>query len=342
MTRCRQGLTWIELIASVTAVGVVAALLAPALADVRRRGKDTLCLQNLARIAQASIVYAAADAEEQAIPVHPQVYNPDISGSLRLTVARFAWGGKSGRGREGTDSFFWGTAKWKGPATRPLNKILYGNVFPDYRTNPGPGFANWRRDEQLGLPVYRCPSDNGYTGINSASWAASGLTGSDHYGTSYAANCLWIYVPGSQSPYSSNSPYLHRLSDVVNSVQTIYYLENCGRYAFWAEPQGQGCGGAQQGVVHGWHGLHWVFNTAFVDGHVEPVKMKGLQNPHLGRYPAGEYYYWHCVIIRGDNWQLDTLPLAPVESSIPVNPPRDGGQEGDDAERPRLAVPEIR
>jgi prepilin-type processing-associated H-X9-DG protein len=310
-----------ELIAIVSAVALLTALLAPAVADVSRRGKDTICLQNLARIAQASIVYAARDPDEQAIPIHPQAYDPTVAAYLRRLIPSYVWGGKSGRGEVGADPLFWGTGNGKGPATRPLNKILYGDVFPDYSLNPGPGFANWKIDERLDLSVYRCPSDSGYTGLHWSSFKESKLTSYDHYGTSYAANILWIFR-GSDSNCNgpccqSNSPYLHALSDIVNPVQTIYYLENCGRYAFWADLPGQpSCGGSFETTVNGWHGQPWLFNAAFVDGHVEPIRLRGFGSPRLGHYPDGNYNNWHCVIVRGDEWQLDTLPLDPTDTSI--------------------------
>ncbi|MHC4064687.1 MAG: hypothetical protein ACYSUI_09330 [Planctomycetota bacterium] len=344
----RHGITLIELVVAASAFMLLAAMLAPALADARRRGKDTLCLQNLARIAQASIVYAAADADEQAIPTHPRVHDPQIDASRRRAIPAYAWGGKSGHGKEGSDPLFWGTGRGKGPATRPLNEILYGDVFPDYSLNPGPGFANWKNDERLDLSVYRCPSDSGYTGPHYTSFKNSGLTSYDHYGHSYAANVLWMFTAGTGNCGGpccmSLSPYLRALSDIVNPVETVYYLENCGRYAYLADPQGYGCGPGPypDAVVHGWHGLDWIFNVAFVDGHVAPVKMKGYQNPHLGRYPVGDYSYWHCVIIRGDNWQFDTLPLEPVVSTISCGAARERCKEGDGTGGAQASIPDLR
>lgn len=334
MRKHDHAITLIELVATVSAIALLAAMLAPALADVSRRGKDTVCLQNLARIAQASIVYASEDENEQAIPVHPQIMDPFTAEELRRAIGAYCWGGKSGRGRESSDDWAWGTVRHKGPATRPLNRILYGEVFPEYYSDPGPDFINWTRDTELDLPVYRCPSDNGYTGIHYASWEDSRLTSYDHYGNSYAASLLWIYVPG-VGICMSNSPFLHRLSDIVNPLQTVYYMENCGRYAWLADPVDPGCDVGRPEVVKGWHGQPWLFNAAFVDGHVEPTHMRGYRNPHLGHYPEqggwdDPYFYWRCVIIRGDNWQLDTLPLRPVLTSIPCSGCRDGDVDLDD------------
>ena len=341
MNRHRQALTLIELVATVSAFALVAALLAPALADVSRRGKDTVCLQNLARIAEASIVYAAEDPDGQAVPVHPKMDDATMPEGVRRATPVYAWGGKSGCGAEGSDSLFWGTGRDKGPVTRPLNRILYGDVFPDYRYNPGPGFSNWKSDEQLDLSIYRCPSDNGYTGIHYDAWEASGLTSYDHYGTSYAPSALWIISDG----YCvANSVLLHRLSDIVNPSTTVYYQENCSRYTWLADPVDPSCDVGRPEVVKGWHGQPWLFSVAFVDGHAARTRMRGYRNPDLGHYPGGGYYCWHCVIIRGDDWQIDTLPLEPVATTIPCSGGQDDSppQEGGCAAGARPCAPDVR
>jgi len=324
------------------------------LAGAGRRGKDTVCLQNLARIAQASITYAAEDPDEQAVPVHPLMESNLINAGLRRTLATACYGGKSGRGREGSDQMFWGTARGKGPATRPLNRILYGDVLPGYESNPGPGSANWKNDEVLELSFYRCPSDSGYPGaLHLSAWRDSRLTSFDHYGTSYAAATLWIYVPGAVdcppgipgNCCHSNSAFLHRLTDVPNPQESVYYLENCGRFAYYADPVDvTGCGIGAAGVVSGWHGQPWLFNAAFVDGHVAATQIRGYRSPRPGHYPddggwGDPYMYWRCVIIRGDLWQFDTLPLHPVESSIPCSFARGCGDAGERQDHAR-PIPE--
>ncbi|MCP4246554.1 MAG: hypothetical protein GY778_05855 [bacterium] len=313
------------------------AMLTPTLAGVRGRSKQTVCLQNLARIAEGSIVYATADPDDQAVPVHKEVVKSYHTGASRREIGRMAWGGKSGRGAEDGNNYFWATPGKKGPATRALNRIIYGDVFPDYEYDPGPGAINWLRDASLDLPVYRCPSDNGYTGDPlSNSWRDSGLTAYDHYGNSYAANVLWIFVVpdtgcglgGGEPCCESASPFLNRLGDISNPAQTIYYLEACGRFAFIAGPQGlpgDECGSVNPDVVHGWHGQPWQFSAAFVDGSARAVNIRGYKNFRLGHYPecigwSDCHRYWQCVIIRGDDWQLDTLPLEPIRTTVPCRP----------------------
>ncbi|MCP4246553.1 MAG: hypothetical protein GY778_05850 [bacterium] len=318
----RNGLTLVESLAAAAAIALTITMLAPALAGVRGRSKQTVCLQNLARIAEASIVYATADPDDQAVPIHRHVPSPYASGEIRRALAAVGWGGKSGLGMFGGDQYFWGTVKDMGPADRLLNKILYGDVFPDYSNNPGPGGVNWWRDASLDLSVYRCPSDGGYTGIHDWEWRASRLSAFDHYGNSYVAATFFAAAPPGSPNCLSTSVYWHALGDIVNPARTLYYIETCGRWAYTAAPQGNPgvqCGsGNTSEIVHGWHGQPWQFNAAFVDGHAAPIHMRGFQNPPLGHYPdsdgwADQYAYWHCGIVRGDGWQLDALPLPPVQ-----------------------------
>ena len=70
--------------------------------------------------------------------------------------------------------------------------------------------------------------------------------------------------------------------------------------------------------------------------------MKGYENPQLGHYPGGDYDYWACVIIRGNNYQLDTLPLMPVETTIPCGWLRSGPEQADECRtRPQGVVSDI-
>ncbi len=338
----RLALSLVELTSVVSAVALLAAVLAPALADAGRRGKSTVCLQNLGRIAQASIVYAGQDPDEQAIPVHPTMSATYLGAEYQRMVSAVAYGGKSGRGLDRGSYYFWGTAEHRGPATRPLNRVLYGNVFPDYAENTGSDEVNWTRDTQLDLSVYRCPSDSGYTGIHYTSWRYSGMSSYDHYGSSYAANVFWTFSYN-EGVCKSNGTLLHRLSDIVNPAETLYYLENCGRFAFLADPQGlpgHECGQAPQATVGGWHGRAWTFNVSFVDGHADAIRIKGYENPDLGHYPGEDYEHWDCTIVRGSGWQMDTLPLPPVPSTIPCGTGRCGDSDCPD-DAASLVTPDV-
>ena len=327
MQKQRHAITSVELVAVVTTVVLVLGVLAPVLASGRRQSKKSVCLYNLARIAQASVTYTSTDPDENAIPVHPGVANAAAPSIGRRAIAHYGWGGKSGQGEYLSSTDFWGTAAGRGPATRPLNPVVYGHEFPDYAHKPGPDFVNWRRDAELDLPVYRCPSDSGYAGIHYLDWRDGGRSSYDEYGTSYGANVMWIFYVGGGF-CESNSPFARRLTEIVDPVHTILYQENCGLFAYRACPQGspgQECdlGSGDTSTVRGWHGRPWWFNAAFVDGHADTIHMRGYDNPRLGRYPycdpddpEASFGIWKCVIIRGRNWQKDTLPLVPAPTDI--------------------------
>lgn len=328
----RLGTTLMEVITSVGVVAVLSTLLLPTLGDARRQGKAVHCLANLERLGAASAIYANIDTSENAIPVHPRI------GLVPGAMGEFEWGGKAGRGEAQISAnpltSKWGTAEGRGPATRGLNAVLYGDVFQNYRDNPGPDKMNWLHDATLDLDVFNCPSDSGYAGHHRLSWRSSKLTSFDHYGTSYAANTSWIGVPGGDCALSSNSPFLKPVSRVPNPAQTVLFQENCGRYAWrvnYGGPFDGGCSSLSgalgpdiERIILGWHGRSWMFQTAFVDGHARDVRMIGhLQpEPRLGRYPpykgsaVTSHLFWHCVILRGPGWQLDTLPAPPVQTSF--------------------------
>ena len=330
-TGCRRrGVSLMELAALSASVVVLSALLLPALHEGRRQSKELRCLANLGRIAEASMVYASQDPSDFVIPQHERV------GTDGVSLGEYEWGGKSGMGQPvaGTDltSSVWGTAEGRGPATRPLNKIIYGDVFPDHRDDPGAIGANWLDDARLELDVFHCPADYGYTGHHYTAWRDSGLTSYDHYGNSYMSNAMWIGVPGADCRLESNGPFLRPLSRVPVPAMTLLYLENCGRFAWRANYGIDGCGSLSstrgsdvETDVRGWHGQMWTFQAVFVDGHVGTIRMEGHTHPQpfLARYPNCRdelercHEYWQCVIIRGPGWHLDTLPAPPIPTGLP-------------------------
>lgn len=329
--------TPIELLATVATIGLALSLLLASVATTREKNRSAVCLANLKGVATASLVYAADDPREMAIPVPATMLDTRMDPHLRRAIPAYGYGGRAGSGKE-MGKAFWGTGDGLGPARRPLNEFIYKDRFLDYKDNPGPGSANWTHDTKLELNIFRCPSDTGYRGIHYRAWKESGLSSYDHYGTSYAANVYWIAARRashrSDSPSDgacmSNSPFLRPLSRVPRPSNTLYYEENAGRFAFYAAPQGLpesgDCGGPLEGIVHSWHGAEdgeradnrdWLFNVSFVDSHTGTVKMKGYQNPRLSEYPYLDHDHWRCVIIRGPGYQRDTLPSPPVAIPIP-------------------------
>ncbi|MCP4246038.1 MAG: prepilin-type N-terminal cleavage/methylation domain-containing protein [bacterium] len=345
--RYRSAFTLVELLVVVSIIALLISILLPSLRCAREQTKSAVCIANLKGIATASLTYASDDETEASIPIHEAIFRPNLEPDERRLLAAHVWGGKSGRGKEGDNLYFWGTFTGRGPAGRPLNKFLYKSGFTDYRLNAGTAAANWKKDENLDLGLFRCPSDTGYKGIHWKSWKDSGLTSYDHYGNSYACNILWVFSGGPnwkgciEPPCcKSLSPILRPLSRIPNPSNTLYYEENVGRYTFWAEPQGKGACGATPFpniIVGGWHPCRgqggkgdWTYNVSFADAHAGAVRMKGHQSPELSHYPTcgGRppeqcYEFWQCVITRGPGYQRDTLPSPEVQTTLPCSTARE-------------------
>ncbi|MCH8252963.1 MAG: hypothetical protein IID36_10975 [Planctomycetes bacterium] len=352
-TRIRA-FTLVDAVVCTLVLFVVPAIVLPSVAGIGRSSKDSRCLANMGRIAYANAVYAAQDPANMAIPVHAAFV--DKQGLEPLFIGPYEWGGKSGVGKAAVPDDVltsrYGTAQGFGPARRPLNDIVYGDVFEDYTDDPGEGNKNWIADTMLDLDVNRCPSDSGYGGIHTPDFRDERRTSYDHFGTSYGANMFMVGSTGGGC-MSSNSPYLHRMSEIISPSTTLAYQENVGRFAWAAEEDPCAFLNGIPGTVRGWHGKDWTFNAAFLDGHADAIYMRGYRAVPLGAYPPflmgggscpctppschsnefpGSFQIYRCVIIRGEGWQKDTLPTAPVMTQLKTSgtsgrPSYEGGLE---------------
>ena len=317
------GHSLVDVLTGVVLLGALSSIVLLAGGVTGRDSKEMVCLNNLRRIGYANLMYAAEDAGNAALPVHKLQFQQDPQNPT--FIGAYEWGGKAGRGEPGYrpgpggDQFFltsrYGTMANFGPSTRPLNPIIYPGGFKDHN----PGFSGFDRlgaanDTMLDLPIFRCPSDSGYTGNHCVAFRDEGLTSYDHYGTSYNANNFMTSFVGG-GPIYSNSPYLHRLSDIRNPKRTVAYQENAGRFA-WAAPEP--CDFLQpglQGTSRGWHGKDWTFNAAFIDGHADTIYMRSYTNPKIFE-DVEDQEGSRCIIIRGDRWQLDTLPTPRISTGL--------------------------
>ncbi|NOT02388.1 MAG: prepilin-type N-terminal cleavage/methylation domain-containing protein [Phycisphaerales bacterium] len=322
----RLGFTLVELLVTISIIALLITILLPSLKTAREQARTVVCLSSMKGVAIASNTYATADRNEQAIPVHPLTGGPDTGAD----VGSYDWGGKSGIGepRAGSDIMTsrWGTANGRGPATRPLNTVIAKTTFTDFRDDPGVNQANWFSDTRLDLGHYRCPSDRGYTGHHFQSWRHSRLSSYDFYGTSYAANSIWCAVHQNQCVIKSWGPFLRPMTRIPNPANTVYYIENCGRFAWRSnlKKTQNDCWTATDGPhfsqtselqpVKGWHGKLWHFVTGFVDGHVAMVKIDGFlwPPPIIPVDIHGDQILARCHVIRGHGWQFDVLPAPPV------------------------------
>jgi hypothetical protein len=339
----RQAFTLAELAAVVVCVGLLIAIVEPSLDAARERSKSAVCLEHMRAIGAASNVYMENDPNGLGIPVHERQSTQDPADPT--FIGAYEWGGKSGIGRpgfvdgpsEGEFAYIsskYGTKAGFGPATRPLNDILYPHGFRD-NLYPFYDRAAAFNDTQLVLDAYRCPADDGPAGGGHCpDWVINQARSSyDHFGNSYAAN---LFMTGSSSggEMLSNSPYLRPVSRVPNPARTINYEENIGRWAWACRREIDDCQWIGPGVdpgptkaIRGWHGKDWTFNHAYVDGHVGTRKIYVEGTEDAEGY-ANHYYnelvfddpqqqeYNRCIIIRGRGWQKDTLPDDPIPTGL--------------------------
>lgn len=337
----KRSFTLVELSVAASLLATALAILLTPVRSIRQQDRLAACLANLRAIGAASLAYAADDPSEFLIPV------PDFS-VLPGGAGTFEWGGKAGRGEPTQSghpaSSVFGTAAWRGPAHRPLNRILYRGEITDWNpvngsAQPGPGEINYLNDANLDLDAYRCPADSGYAGggfyfrgvrhldLPETPFVTSGLSGYDHYGNSYAANTFTV---GNGGSLWSNSPYFVPLSRIPHPGRTLAYQEVPSRCVWlWGDWDGSGCEFTQReqmcvgndAAIPGWHERNFNFNVTFVDGHAASVEMRGCMrpSPNLGAVNYGGlcgdgYDSCMCITVRGPGWSLDILPADRVRT----------------------------
>lgn len=348
--RRQGGFTLIELLVVIAIIALLIAILLPSLEAARRTAKQNACLSHIKNIGTSSRVYEADDPSGFGIPVHPLQYDIVNQGQPTF-IGAYEWGGKSGIGGKidaptaVLDSNF-GTKRGFGPATRPLNAVLYKGGFVDHGPKGTDRRDGQTADTKLELDLFTCPGDNGPPrGAHCPDWIRNSERSSyDHFGNSYVAN-VFMTASNGGGPMSSNSPYMRPVTRVPSAARTLYYEENVGRWAWSAKRELTECNWIGQGVdpgptkaVRGWHGKDWTFNRVFVDAHAEMQKVYNegtedgegyathYRNERLESYPEslggggqGDYMEFQCIIVRGNGWQKDTMPAPLIATGILIS-----------------------
>jgi len=338
----RRALTLTETLALIPVIVVALAMSFPSLRQARARSRNDVCLDRLHAIAAAARQYASRDAADMMIPI-PPIMGGEPGRLFNGFLGGFVWGGKSGVGLPDWVQFpgdlgsKYGTASGVGPATRPLNAILYPNGLKDAWSREQFNRDWATRDTILPLDSYRCPADDGPPGgAHCNDWVEHpGKSSFDYFGNSYAANNMVSSVDSSQhTEIRSISPLFRAVSRVPNPARTVAFEENIGHFAWAAKWEIEGCEWIGEGLdpgptkaIRGWHGKNWTFNTAFIDGHggvvqtyIEGTERSDGYAEHYRREqvfddPLYQQAY-KCVIIRGPGWQKDTFPAPDIGTGI--------------------------
>ncbi len=357
MPRHKQmsGFTLIELLVVIAIIALLIAILLPSLEAARRQAKQSTCLSHVKNLGTSSRVYEADDPQGWGIPCPPLQYRQEPMAPTY--VGAYEWGGKSGIGWDDYAGAShplhskYGTKAGFGPATRPMNNILYKGGFKDHNA-PTFNRTGAMADTKLDLGLFRCPGDDGPPrAAHCPDWLTKSERSSyDHFGTSYAANVYMNANLAGPSEMRSNSPYLRPITRVPTPARTLYYEENIGRWAWAARrevceiPSITGIDPGLNKAVRGWHGKDWTYNRVFVDAHAEQqrIYIEGTEDregyaehyrieildsypiwPACSQLPSG-YQIGHdptttCLIVRGPGWQKDCFPAELVCTGIFYN-----------------------
>jgi prepilin-type N-terminal cleavage/methylation domain-containing protein len=309
--RTPRAFTLIELLVVIAIIALLMAILLPALASAREKGKQALCLNNLSQLARASHTYAADATHEQIVPIHQSKVRTDANKELGdnwwyLTAMPFAFGGRTAQqkfrfGGGSTDILMREQGIWAA-RTRPLNKYIYGGSNTSDSNN---------------MPLFRCPSDSGFPDtklVDDYPRQSLGIPCYDLLGNSYRVNQAglisdkgpgrWFFSVGSE---------LHRISLLGNTGQMVLYTEPMF-YSF-SRKQIDDPDAADQTAIAGWHRVRLTDNVAYCDGSARPT-LADISATYdnalldgMGFTPDPNYRQnYHLFLRRGRTWQVDVYP----------------------------------
>jgi prepilin-type N-terminal cleavage/methylation domain-containing protein len=308
--RTKAGFTLIELLVVVAIIALLISILLPSLAHAREQGKKAVCLSNLRSVAQSMAGYSSEDEAENAIPIQQQMVTAGYysnSGSIPggggsspywalRTVIPFMYGGRNAQVPFQTSNALQNpNGRWAS-RTRPLNKYIY----------------DLEGSDENDLPIYRCPSDQGYPDTIFTFDCPDymfGIPCYDFLGNSYRFNFAGIFFPAGtgSSGEICVGPWGHRLST----------LENPGRQTAIMEPlfytmtiQAVYGPVPRELLVNGWHRNVLTSNIGMVDGSARPARVEELTRFDSRYYADMNFTYGNpdAFFRRGPDWQMDCYP----------------------------------
>lgn len=249
----RMGVTVIDVVMVVGAVGVVVPLLLPVLRDADRQAGVNQCLANLHAVMRGTTLYLQEN--EGNFPLT----NP--SGDI---VCTWLYGGK-------TSSDYWlgytGGLFYFRADQRPLNRyVLGGPVEPDVVQ----GTTVVKRTE---VRPFQCPADRDsfQRGFQSGPWG--GVSSYDDVGTSFHFNMLALTNlnwNGSTNPWSVPGSWNDRVRLLVHDVTTRY----ADTFTFLLEaPMDWALGNPMNKLIQtvGNHGDFSKHSAGYLDGHADYI-----------------------------------------------------------------------
>jgi prepilin-type N-terminal cleavage/methylation domain-containing protein/prepilin-type processing-associated H-X9-DG protein len=233
----RDGFTLLELLVTISVIGVLMGILIPALSTARCEGTKVKCLANLRELGMAFSTYSTDDDKNMSTPVHPKA-----ECTWRYD-GEYEYGGATGVDVMGSVDF------------KAENRILNRYVFTD------PNDAR--------MSFYQCPSDKGIQSVpvNFDPWffipVAKDKPCYVNTGTSYRLNNQIDFVHGSNQFYG---PYLRPTNQIADSSTTVLLEETVTEVAKWNVPSFS---------TMGWHRKTNIFNVMFADGHAGAIHLAG-------------------------------------------------------------------
>jgi prepilin-type N-terminal cleavage/methylation domain-containing protein len=305
----KTAFTLIELLVVVAIIGLLIALLLPALQSAKEEANRAKCLSHMRGIANASNTYATEDEFDLVIPIQQQIqyrYNAEGWSSALWVVRTMMPYGYGGR----TPQYEWGgnlNPRWAAD-TRPLNLHMYESKLCG--------------EEAKTTELFHCPSDVGYPEmpteldlIHDCPANVRAIPCYDLTGNSYRTNPAGVFW------LQAHAKAHFTVGAQGHAVET---LPDPGKLMLYCEPMFFNMTFAVEEMAYdptlsplvGWHKRVMEDNVVYVDGSARATKAVGLclwgdstlEDMHFSPDPS-DALRW---LRRGETWRTDSYPTPGV------------------------------